>query len=298
MILRRSTAILVQGITGREASFWTGRMVDYGARVVAGVSPGKAGQEVAGVPVYGTVADAAAAHRIDATALFVPPAAVKAAALEALRAGVTRVVILTEHIPVHDVLHVLAEAADRGAQVIGPNCSGLVTPGETFVGIMPAWAENIFRAGEVGVVSRSGSLGTLICLDLVRAGYGESAFIGIGGDAVVGTSHAEVLAMFEADPRTKGAVLVGEVGGTMEEAAAEAVRTMTKPVVAVIAGQAAPPGKRMGHAGAIVSGGKGGAAAKMAALREAGAWVVDVPSKVAGALREAGLRPSRESPAR
>jgi succinyl-CoA synthetase alpha subunit len=291
MILRREARILVQGITGREASFWTERMVEYGSRVVAGVSPGKAGQSVAGVPVYGSVADAARAHRLDVTVLFVPPTAVKGAVLEAIAAGVRQLVVLTEHIPVHDVMALLAEARDAGARVIGPNCPGLVTPGETFVGIMPAWADNIFRPGEVGVVSRSGSLGTLVCLNLVRDGFGESAFVGVGGDAVNGTSHRDALELFEADPRTRAVVLVGEVGGTMEEEAAEYLPTMTKPVVAIVAGQAAPPGKRMGHAGAIVSGGKGGAASKMAALARGGARVVDVPSRIGEALREAGVRP-------
>jgi succinyl-CoA synthetase alpha subunit len=291
MILRREARILVQGITGREASFWTERMVEYGSRVVAGVSPGKAGQSVAGVPVYGSVADAARAHRLDVTVLFVPPTAVKGAVLEAIAAGVRQLVVLTEHIPVHDVMALLAEARDAGARVIGPNCPGLVTPGETFVGIMPAWADNIFRPGEVGVVSRSGSLGTLVCLNLVRDGFGESAFVGVGGDAVNGTSHRDALELFEADPRTRAVVLVGEVGGTMEEEAAEYLPTMTKPVVAIVAGQAAPPGKRRGHAGAIVSGGKGGAASKMAALARGGARVVDVPSRIGEALREAGVRP-------
>jgi succinyl-CoA synthetase alpha subunit len=215
---------------------------------------------------------------------------VKGAAREAIRAGVRQLVILTEHVPVHDVMTLLAEARDAGARVIGPNCPGLVTPGESFVGIMPAWAENVFRPGAVGVVSRSGSLGTLVCLNLVREGFGQSAFVGIGGDSVNGTSHRDVLERFEADPRTKAVVLVGEVGGSMEESAAEYIPAMSKPVVAIIAGRAAPPGKRMGHAGAIVSGGKGSAAAKMAALARAGARVVDVPSRIGAALREAGLR--------
>lgn len=290
MILRAGTRILVQGITGKEASFWTDRMLEYGARVVAGVSPGKAGQTVSGVPVFGTVREAASSGPLEVSVLFVPPAAVRAAALEAIGGGVKAVVILTEHVPVHDVMVVLAEARDAGARVIGPNCPGLVTPGETFVGIMPAWAENIFRPGAVGVVSRSGSLGTLVCLNLVHEGLGESAFVGIGGDAVNGTSHRDVLEAFEADARTKAVVLVGEVGGGMEEEAADYIPRMTKPVVALVAGQAAPPGKRMGHAGAIVSGGKGSAAAKMAALAAAGALVVDVPSRIASALRDLGSR--------
>ncbi len=294
MILRRDARILVQGITGKEASFWTDRMLEYGARVVAGVSPGKAGQSVSGVPVFGSVRDAVAAGTVDLSVLFVPPMAVKGAALEAIAAGVKEVVILTEHIPVHDVMAVLAEARDARARVVGPNCPGLVTPGETFVGIMPAWADNIFRPGEIGVVSRSGSLGTLVCLNLVREGFGESAFVGIGGDAVNGTSHREVLAAFEADARTRAIVLVGEVGGGMEEEAAEYIPRMAKPVVALVAGQAAPQGKRMGHAGAIVSGGKGSAAAKMAALAKAGARVVDVPSRIGSALRELGLRAGRQ----
>ena len=255
-------------------------MKDYGTTVVAGVTPGKGGQVVHDVPVYSSVQEAVGRHGIDISVLFVPPMAVKAAALEAVLAGIQSVVVLAEHVPIQDVMEVLAEAADRNVRIVGPNCPGLVVPGRHMIGILPAWANNIFQAGSLGVVSRSGSLGTLICLNLVRAGLGQSAFIGIGGDPILGTTFLDALIMLEADPKTRAVVLLGEIGGTMEEEAADFVATMTKPVVAFIGGQNAPEGKRMGHAGAIVSGGKGSARGKMESLRRAGAYVAQSPSQV------------------
>jgi succinyl-CoA synthetase alpha subunit len=284
VIVRADHQVLVQGMTGRQGRYWTERMIECGTRVVAGVSPGKGGQSVHERPVYGSVAEAAAEHRLDATCLFVPPAGARAAVVEAVEAGVPRIVCLAEHIPSHDVMAMLAVAADHGARVLGPNTAGLVVPGETSVGIMPGFAANIFRPGTIGVISRSGSLGTLLCLNLVQAGHGQSAFIGIGGDPILGTTTLDALAALDRDPRTASVVMVGEIGGAMEEAAAEYAAGMAKPVIAFIAGAAAPPGRKMGHAGAIVTGDKGTYASKRAALERAGVRVLDLPSEIGPAL--------------
>ena len=284
MILRGHETVLVQGITGRQGTFWTERMQAYGTKVVGGVNPRKAGIEHCGVPVYGAAAEAARTGSIDASVLFIPPPGVKGAALDAIEAGIKKLVILTEHVPVQDVMYLLAAAREAGTQVLGPNTAGAVTPGECFLGFMPAFNARVFQPGRVGVVSRSGSLGTLVCLDLVGAGFGISAFIGIGGDPVLGTTIAEALAALERDGRSDAVVIVGEIGGAMEEAAADHAKAMDKPVVAFIAGAAAPPGKRMGHAGAIVLGDKGSFAAKRAALEAAGATVVATPTEVGPAL--------------
>jgi succinyl-CoA synthetase alpha subunit len=211
---------------------------------------------------------------------------VKPAALDAVRAGVRQVVVLVEHTPVHDMMEIFAEAEARGARILGGNSPGLVVPGRYFIGILPAWEATIFQPGPVGIVSRSGSLGTLVCVNLTRARLGQSAFVGIGGDPIAGTTFRDVLEMFERDPRTEAVALLGELGGALEEEAAEYVSAMRKPVVAFIAGQTAPPGKRMGHAGAIVGGSAGTAASKMAVLRAAGARVADVPSQVSELLAD------------
>jgi succinyl-CoA synthetase alpha subunit len=289
MLVTRQENVLVQGITGRQGSFWADRMADCGTRIVAGASPGKGGREVGGVPVYDSVAQAATRHQIDVSVLFVPPFAARTAALDAIRAGTRKLVMLTEHVPYHDVMYVLAEAAEHGTQVLGPNTAGLVVPGEASVGIMPGFATNIFRPGRIGVMSRSGSLGTLVSLNLVGAGYGQSAFIGIGGDPILGTTTLDAVRELDADERTDAVVLVGEIGGTMEEEAAEYISTMDKPVVAFIAGRSAPPDRRMGHAGSIVTGGRGSGTCKVASLTEAGSIVVDVPGQVAEALRSRGI---------
>ncbi len=252
MIVRGHETLLVQGITGRQGSYWTERMQAYGTKVVGGVNPKRAGIEHCGVPVYGSAVEAAQTEPIDASVLFIPPMGVKGAALDAIEAGIGKLVILTEHVPVQDVMYLLAAAREAGARVLGPNTAGAVTPGECFVGFMPAFNTRIFQPGPVGVVSRSGSLGTLVCLDVVRAGYGVSAFIGIGGDPILGTTTLEALRELDRDPNTRAVVIVGEIGGAMEEAAADYAQTMEKPIVAFIAGAAAPPGKRMGHAGATV----------------------------------------------
>ena len=287
MIVRREERVLVQGITGKQGTFWTERMQEYGTAIMGGVNPKKAGTEHCGVPVYASACDAAADGGCDATVLFIPPLGVKAAAIDAVEAGIKKLVVLTEHIPVQDVMYLLAAARANGAQVVGPNTAGIATPGECFVGFMPTFEVDIFKPGRIGVISRSGSLGTLICLNLVQAGYGESAFVGIGGDPIIGTSTRDALESLDADPNTDAVVMVGEIGGSMEEEAAEYAAGMDKPVLAFIAGQASPPGKKMGHAGAIVVGNKGTYASKKSALETAGVRVLDTPSDVGPAMRDA-----------
>jgi len=285
MIIRQTDRVLIQGITGKQGTFWTERMQEYGTRVVGGVNPKKAGTEHCGVAVHASARDAMSEGGFDATVLFIPPLGCKAAALDALDAGCKKLVILTEHIPVQDVLYVMAAAREAGARILGPNTAGQVTPGECFVGFMPAFERDIFTPGRVGVISRSGSLGTLICLNLVQAGFGESAFIGIGGDPVIGTTTRDALETLDADAGTDAVVMVGEIGGAMEEDAAEYAATMSKPVAAFIAGRASPPGKKMGHAGAIVMGDRGTHASKRKALEAAGVTVLDTPSDVGGVMK-------------
>jgi len=285
VIVRRGDRVVVQGMTGRQGSFWAEKMLAYGTRIVGGVNPKRAGQTHVGVPVFASVRDAAQKlGGVDASVMFIPPAAALAAAEDAIAAGVRLLVVLTEHIPAHDVMRMHALAAAAGCRIVGPNTAGLVTPGEAFAGIMPAFNPRVFRPGKVGVISRSGSLGTLVCLNLVDAGHGQSAFIGIGGDPMLGTTVIDALRALEADERTAAVVLVGEIGGTMEEAAADTLATMRKPVVSFIAGRASPPGKKMGHAGAIVMGSRGSYASKRRALESAGVRVVDTPAAVAEAL--------------
>ena len=261
MILRGDQRVLVQGITGRQGSFWTERMIAYGTRVVGGVNPKRAGETCCGVPVHESASSAMAATPFEVSVLFIPPLGVKAAALDALAAGCRKLVVLTEHVPLQDTAWVLAAAREAGAAVIGPNTAGLVTPGECFVGFMPAFDPRIFAPGAVGVISRSGSLGTLACLEIVRAGLGISAFVGLGGDPLLGTTTRDALTLLDRDRRTAAVALIGEIGGVMEEDAADYAASMTKPIAAFIAGAAAPPGKRMGHAGAIVTGNRGSHAA-------------------------------------
>jgi len=286
VIVRGAESMLIQGITGRQGTFWTERMQAYGSRIVAGVNPKRAGETHCGVPVYASAREACADGVIDVSVLFIPPLAARDAALDAIEAGVKKLVVLTEHIPVQDVMYVLAAARANGARVLGPNTAGLVTPGECFAGFMPAFSEQIFRPGSVGVISRSGSLGTLLCLNLVQAGFGESAFIGIGGDPIIGTTTRDALESLDADSGTRAVVVVGEIGGAMEEDAAEYAAGMSKPVTAFIAGQASPPGKKMGHAGAIVMGDRGTYASKRDALERAGVRVLDTPSEVGSVVSE------------
>ena len=285
MIVRSKDRVLVQGITGKQGTFWTEKMQACGTKVVGGVNPKKAGETHCGVPIFATAVDAMKSAPFDVSVMFIPPNAARAAAEDAIAAGVKLLVILTEHIPAQDVMFIHAAARAQGTRIVGPNTAGLVTPGECFVGIMPGFNANIFQPGEIGVISRSGSLGTLICLNIVSAGLGQSAFIGIGGDPMLGTTTRDALEALDRDPKTKAVVMVGEIGGTLEEDAAEYAATMKKPVVAFIAGAASPPGKRMGHAGAIVVGDRGSYASKRKALEKAGVTVLDTPSGVGEALK-------------
>jgi succinyl-CoA synthetase alpha subunit len=287
MILRGSETVLVLGITGKQGTFWSERMRDYGTRIVGGVNPRRAGETHLDLPVWATARHAAGATKIDAAVMFIPPFGVKEAALDAIDAGIGKIVCLTEHVPVHDTMYVLAAARERSARVVGPNTAGVVTVGECFAGFMPAFNPRVFQPGSVGVISRSGSLGTLLCLNLVQAGLGISVFIGIGGDPIVGTTTKDALIALDRHPATKAIALVGEIGGAMEEEAAEYAKTMTKPIAAFIAGAASPPGKRMGHAGAIVMGDKGSYAGKKVALERAGIAVCPTPNGVAETLRHA-----------
>jgi succinyl-CoA synthetase alpha subunit len=285
MIYRRDQRVLVQGITGRQGSFWTEKMMGAGTRIVGGVNPKKAGESHLGVPVFASAKAAMEAAPFDVAVMFIPPTMARDAATDAIEAGVKSLVILTEHIPAQDVMAIHAAARLHRTGIIGPNTAGIVTPGEGFVGIMPGHNAAVFQPGRIGVLSRSGSLGTLICLNLTRAGLGVSAFIGIGGDPLIGTTTRDALEALDRDVRTEGIVLVGEIGGVMEEDAAAYAAGMEKPVVAFIAGRAAPPGKRMGHAGAIVLGEAGSYASKRRALEAADVVVVDTPRQVPDAFR-------------
>jgi succinyl-CoA synthetase alpha subunit len=289
ILVDRDTRVLVQGITGREGSFHTEQMVEYGTNVVSGVTPGGKGKSVAGAPVFDTVADAVAETAPNVAIIFVPARFAPDAIYEAVDNGLPLVVCITEGIPVADMVPLFAHAQNQGIRLLGPNCPGLITPGEAKVGIMPGF---IHTPGPVGVVSRSGTLTYEVVDALSRAGTGQSTAVGIGGDPVIGTSFVDVLGLFEADPATEAIVMIGEIGGNDEEIAARFIQDhVTKPVVGFIAGQTAPPGKRMGHAGAIISGGTGTAAEKMAALESAGVRVVDRPSAVPDAI-QAALRTS------
>lgn len=284
ILLDRETRVLVQGITGRVGRAQTRWMLEYGTNIVAGVTPGKGGEEVEGIPVYGSVAEAVTERGAEASVFFVPPAAVKDAARETIKSGIGLIVIVTEHVPVHDVMEIRAYARGQKVRLLGPTCPGIITPGQAKMGIMPG---NMFRPGRIGVISRSGTLSYEICADLAEAGLGQSTAVGMGADPVVFTGMPELMALFEEDPDTDLVVLVGEVGGTQEENAARFItRQMTKPVVAYIAGHNAPEGKRMGHAGAIVQGDMGTAQSKTAALRQAGADVAQYPLEVVKLVRK------------
>ena len=292
MIVRKKDRVVVLGITGKQGTFWTEKMIGYGTNVVAGINPKRAGETHVGVPIFASTADAVRAVGGDVAVGFIPPPMAKEAAVSAAQAGIKLLVVLTEHIPAQDVMAIHAAASKHGTRVVGPNTAGLVTPGECFVGIMPAFVPSVFKPGRVGVISRSGSLGTLVCLNLTRAGLGQSAFIGIGGDPMLGTTTRDALEAFDADAGTDAIVIVGEIGGGMEEAAAEYAKGVGKPMVAFIAGAAAPPGKKMGHAGAIVTGNAGSYPSKRKALEAAGVVVVDTPSQIAAAVA-AGLKGGR-----
>jgi succinyl-CoA synthetase alpha subunit len=284
VLVDRSTRVLVQGITGYQGEFHTARMLEFGTQVVAGVTPGKGGQKAHGVPVFETVEEAVHETGANAACIFVPARGAKAAALEAISAELDPIVIITEGVPVHDSLQVMEHARRNGIRVVGPNCPGVTSPGQCKIGIMP---NHLFRPGPVGVVSRSGTLTYEIVAGLTAKGIGQSAAIGLGGDPVVGVTFTEALEMFHDDPETTAVVLIGEIGGSAEEDAARFLEEhRSKPVVGYIAGQTAPAGKRMGHAGAVISGSEGTAAAKVEALRRAGARVATLPGEVAELVRE------------
>jgi succinyl-CoA synthetase alpha subunit len=279
ILVHRNTRVVVQGITGREGQFHTQQMLEYGTQVVAGVTPGKGGQWILGVPVFDTVREAVEATGANCSVIFVPARFAPDAILEAADAGVPLIVCITEGIPVQDTIQVRAYLDRKGVRLIGPNGPGLITPGECKAGIIPG---HITRPGPVGIVSRSGTLTYEVIAALSRRGIGQSTCVGIGGDPVPGTNFVGVLAMFEEDPQTEHVVLIGEIGGTEEERAADFIATkMSKPVTAFIAGRTAPPGKRMGHAGAIIEGGTGSAAEKIAKLESVGIPVARHPEEIA-----------------
>lgn len=274
ILVNKNTKVLVQGITGRSGRFHTEQCAAYGTQIVAGAVPGRGGSDVNGIPVYDTVAEGVEATGADTSLIFVPARFnASDSVMEAAEAGVRLIVCISEHIPVLDMVKAKAFVEGKPTRLIGPNCPGIITPGECKIGVMPAFA---YTPGNVGIVSRSGTLTYEAAYQLKRLGIGQSTCVGIGGDPVIGTSFVDILELYEADPDTHAVVIIGEIGGTAEEKAAEFVKNeMTKPVIGFVAGQTAPPGKRMGHAGAIISGGKGTAADKIQALKEAGITVAD-----------------------
>ncbi len=286
ILVDADSKILVQGITGREGEFHTRQMIEYGTQVVAGVTPGKGGQAVAGVPVFDTVKQAVRETGANVSCIFVPAPFAPDAILEAADAGVELIVCITEGIPVQEMVRVMSYVKRcTQSRVIGPNCPGLTTAEACKVGIMPGM---LFKKGSIGLVSRSGTLTYEIVYALTQAGLGQSTCVGIGGDPIIGTTFADVLPLFEADPQTEAVVLVGEIGGSDEEIAADYIkRHMTKPVVGFISGRTAPPGKRMGHAGAIISGGTGSPQSKVAALTDAGVPIADTPSEIPALVQRA-----------
>jgi succinyl-CoA synthetase alpha subunit len=284
IFIDKNTTVIVQGITGRDGSFHTKQMIEYGTRIVGGVTPGKGGQKFEGtVPVFNTVHEAVKATGANTSVIYVPPMYAADAIMEAADAGVKFIVAITEGVPVNDMTRVHPFVKEKGARLLGPNCPGLITPGQSKVGIIPG---RICMPGNIGVVSRSGTLTYEVVYQLTRAGMGQSTCVGIGGDPINGTNFIDCLAAFEADPNTKAVAMMGEIGGTDEQEAAEFVRTrMKKPVVGFIAGQTAPPGRRMGHAGAIISGSAGTAAEKLEAFEKAGMGIARRPIEFVEQLR-------------
>lgn len=282
ILINDQTKVLVQGITGRDGSFHAQSMLDYGTQVVGGVTPGKGGQKVGTMPVFNSMVEAKEATGADCSVIFVPARFAVGAVREAAEAGMGLIVCITEGVPVLHMVDLSAELNGQNVRLIGPNCPGVISPGQSKVGIMPG---HIHKPGSVGVISRSGTLTYEVVYALTEAGLGQSTCIGVGGDPIIGTGYIDLLAMFEEDDQTECIVLIGEIGGEAEEQAAAYIQSsVSKKVVAFISGRTAPPGKRMGHAGAIISGGKGGAQAKVEALQEAGVVVVDRPDQIPGAL--------------
>jgi succinyl-CoA synthetase alpha subunit len=285
ILIDKNTRVLCQGITGKAGQFHTQQCRQYGTQIVGGVTPGRGGQSFEGLPVFDTVAEAVEKTGADATMIFVPPPFAADAILEAAAAGIRTIVAITEGVPVLDMARVMGQLRGSDAVLVGPNCPGVITPEQCKIGIMPGY---IHRAGPIGLISRSGTLTYEAVWQLSSAGLGQSTCVGIGGDPIVGTSFVDLLARFEHDPQTRAVLMIGEIGGTAEEeAAAYVAGCMTKPVAAFIAGRTAPPGKRMGHAGAIISGGRGTAAEKIAALEKAGIVVADSPAGMADAMQRA-----------
>lgn len=291
VLVNKDSRVIVQGFTGKEGSFHAEQMIEYGTNVVGGVTPGKGGTEHLGRPVFNTVADAVAQAQANVSIIFVPPAFAADAVMEAADAGINVIICITEGIPVQDMVKVKAYLSDKDVTLIGPNCPGLMTPGEAKVGIMPGFIHN---PGRIGIVSRSGTLTYEAVDQVTKAGMGQSTCIGIGGDPIIGTTTKEAVKLLMEDPDTDGIIMIGEIGGGMEAEAARWIKEHgTKPVVGFIAGQTAPPGRRMGHAGAIVGGADDTAAAKMKIMRECGLYVVESPAVIGEtmvkALKEAGV---------
>ncbi|MEQ9266228.1 MAG: succinate--CoA ligase subunit alpha [Balneolaceae bacterium] len=283
VLVGKDTRLIVQGFTGSEGSFHAGQMIEYGTNVVGGVTPGKGGQTHLDRPVFNTVADSVEHEGANTSVIFVPPAFAADAISEAAFAGIKVIICITEGIPVKDMIVAKQIVKSHGATLVGPNCPGVITPGEAKIGIMPG---NIFTPGTVGLISRSGTLTYEAVDQLTKIGFGQSTAIGIGGDPVIGTTHLDAVKLFQEDPDTESIVLIGEIGGSAEEEAAAYIKDhVNKPVVAFIAGSTAPPGRRMGHAGAIISGGKGTAQEKKKALAEAGITVVESPADIGITLK-------------
>lgn len=289
IFIDKNTKVVVQGATGKEGSYWTSKMKDLGTQVVAGITPGKEGQDVEGIPIFHTVRRAVEQHEAEASMLFVPPRFTKDAVFEALDAGLKKVVILGDGIPLHEQVQIRQAAMSCDAMVVGGNTSGVISPGEAMMGAFPYWIERVYKPGSIGVMTRSGSLTNEVTAMVVKAGFGVTTLVGVGGDPVPGTRFAEMLPLYEKDVNTEAVVIIGELGGTMEEEVAEAMESgaFTKPVVAFIGGRTAPKGKRMGHAGAIITGGKGSVEDKVEALTRAGGLVAKKPSLVGTLLKEA-----------
>ena len=284
ILVNKDSKVVVQGFTGGEGTFHASQMIEYGTNVVGGVTPGKGGQEHLGRPVFNTVKDAVDKAGANTSIIFVPPAFAADAIMEAAEAGIKVIVAITEGIPTSDMVKVKEYLCDKDATLIGPNCPGIITPGEAKIGIMPAF---IFQKGRVGVISKSGTLTYEAVDQLTKVGLGQSTAIGIGGDPIIGTSTLDAVKLFMEDPDTDGIVMIGEIGGSMEAEAAEWIKENgTKPVVGFIAGQTAPKGKRMGHAGAIIGGANDTAAAKMAIMRECGIHVVESPAEIGAKMKE------------
>ena len=284
ILVNKNTKLLVQGITGRDGSFHTQKMIDYGTNVVGGVSPGKGGQTIHGVPVFNTVADAVKTTGANTSVIFVPAPFAADAVLEASEAGIELVIAISEGVPTLDMVRITPYLKKKGTKLVGANCPGLISPGEAMIGILPG---GIFMKGNIGLMSRSGTLTYEMVYQLTHSGLGQSTCVGIGGDPVAGLYYEEVLQMFEEDPETKAIVLIGEIGGDAEERAAQYIKEhITKPVVAFIGGLTAPPGKRMGHAGAIISSGTGTGAEKIAAFEAVGVPVAKQPSEIPELLKK------------